>query len=345
MQNWHLLEQPEVKWLVDGLLPADGFSAIVGKPKSGKSLTIRNLIAAVITGRPFLHRKVNTDAPGRVLYVHLDRKDSPARVAEELRQLGITGQDEVSRLSFMTAEDIPWESLDARLDWLRREVASAKPHLIVIDLLPQFICAGNVNDYSEQLRGINTLQDALIKSGYKGALVAALHGRKATNPNQPFDDVLGSSAQRGSFTTLVMLTQYRAEGIYTIQSDQTEREAPWMELDETVLNRGADGTVSLGKSRYELEKETKVSKQENDVVRLWKHLIENPGSETESLIAALQMSKPYLLRLIGAAPTEIYYEGKGCKGDPKRYFAKPVGNENSDTECVGGQSDGHTTVN
>jgi hypothetical protein len=57
--DWH--DEPvetETRWLVHGLIPADGYTAIVGKPKAGKSTTIRNLIAAVIKGRDFLDRPI-----------------------------------------------------------------------------------------------------------------------------------------------------------------------------------------------------------------------------------------------------------------------------------------------
>ena len=237
MKNWHLVENIPVRWLVDGLLPADGFSAVIGKPKAGKSFFIRQLIAAVIKSQPFLDRQINIPTgTSRVLYIHLDRKDRPSRVAQELLQLGIMSDEEVSRLTFMVAEDLPViaapdkpsDSLDSRLKWLQEEVIKARPHLIVIDILQQFICASNVNDYSETLTGVNRLQDALTQVGYSGALVVTIHGRKASSSDQPFDDTLGSTALRGSFTTLVLLKQYRNECRYTIMSDQTERDERWV---------------------------------------------------------------------------------------------------------------------
>jgi ribosome biogenesis GTPase A len=92
MKSWHLVEDIPTQWLVDGLLPADGYSAVIGKPKAGKSTLIRQLIAAIVKSEPFLDRSVNIPTgTGRVLYIHLDRKDKPARVAKELRHLGITG--------------------------------------------------------------------------------------------------------------------------------------------------------------------------------------------------------------------------------------------------------------
>lgn len=50
VENWWDTPVPEVRWLVDGLIPADSSTLVVGKPKSGKSAYIRNLVAAVVKG-------------------------------------------------------------------------------------------------------------------------------------------------------------------------------------------------------------------------------------------------------------------------------------------------------
>ena len=289
------------------LLPADGFSAVIGKPKAGKSTFIRQLIAAIIKSQQFLDREVNIPRnTGRVLYVHLDRKDRPARVAEELRQLGITGQDEVTRLTLMAAEDLPEvvpgenpsNSLSNRLEWLKNEVLRATPHLIVIDLLQQFVCSSNVNDYAEALTSLNRLQDALASIKYQGALLAAIHSRKATNSEQPCDDTLGSTAFRGSFTTLVLLKQNRAEGTYTITSDQTEREDPWGEIDETELVRNPGRTLSLGRPVAQLKEDRKAAKMEADIERVLSFIADHPGSQTDEIISSLAMAKGRYLEIV-----------------------------------------------
>src|SRR5713101_3187343 len=115
MRNWYALPEEPVEWLVDGLVTTDDCAAANGKPKSGKSTGIRNLIAAVVLGGKFLHRDVTVPPEtGRVLYVHLDRKDRKHRVAKELRQLGITLYF-LSRDSLLTEKDMPKDSgFDAR---------------------------------------------------------------------------------------------------------------------------------------------------------------------------------------------------------------------------------------
>ncbi len=323
MKSWFNIPSPQTTWLVDGLIPSDGHASICGKPKAGKSTLVRNLIASVIKGRQFIGRSIDiTEGTGRVLYIHLDRKDQPWRVSAELRQLGIT-EEESSRLVFRTAQEVP-ESFTERLAWLQKEAVEHRPHLIVVDLLWQFVIANNCNDYNAVLNGINTLQDALIKSGYKGALVVTLHGRKATNPNEPFDDVLGSTGQRGSFSTNVMLTRYRKENVYTIMTDQTERDDVHGEIPETVLHRTADATLSLLRPFDHLCKEEKESKAEAALRRVLKFISETPGCEMTHIIDGLGMSKKTVLKLLRTAPELWCTTGQGEKGDPLKYFLNKV---------------------
>jgi hypothetical protein len=321
MKEWYSLKNPSVRWIVDGLLTADGHSAIVGKPKAGKSTLIRNLVVSVIKSRPFLDRQVNIPpSTGKVCYIHLDRKDRPARVVTELKELGIT-DDEAPRLHFIVAEDLPVD-IESRLQWLRREVEQFKPNLLVIDLMLQFLDVQNSNDYKQVLKAINQLQDALSEAHFEGALVAAFHSRKAVNPDCPADDVLGSTAIRGSFGTLILLSQNRNEKLYSIMSDQTDREQPWGEIDPTEIVRNPDGTMALGRSLYDLQKAEKAAKTVGDLQRLLTILNDRPGSSTEELIEALAISKTRLLSLIERGGDLIACNGEGKKGDRKLYSLK-----------------------
>jgi hypothetical protein len=320
--NWYELPIPNTAWLVDGLIPADGHAAICGKPKAGKSTFIRNLIAATIKGSTFLGRRVDIPVnTGRVLYLHLDRKDQPWRVAKELRELGVT-QTEASRLIFRTAADLPSNDFSERLEWFRNEIVAAKPNLVVVDLLWQFVVAKNSNDYNAVLDGINKLQDELTDVKYPGAFVAALHGRKATNINDPADDMLGSTGQRGSFSTNVFLTRHRNQHVYTVLTEQTVREECFGEIDETVIERNPDGTLCLGRPFRELEKAEKNVREESALRRVVDYIAGHQGCLTTELIQALGMSRKTVIKLLDEAHELLSTTGEGVKGNPLKYFIK-----------------------
>jgi hypothetical protein len=244
----------------------------------------------------------------------------------------------------MVADDLPVIapgehpsiSFDHRLDWLKSEVIKAKPHLIVMDLMQQFICTSNVNDYAETMTGINRLLDALTKIGYEGAFIAAFHGRKSTSVDQPFDDLLGSTALRGTFTTLILLKQDRGQRRYTIMSDQTEREEPWGEIEETTLICNDDGTLSLGRPTAELKQDSKDARLEADLQRVLSFISDQPGSETDVIIGSLAIAKARVLEIVCAIHDLLVVTGRGIKGDPKRYSLTSPGTSTSDPHTEAG---------
>jgi len=316
--DWYALNPPTTKWLVYGLITSDDNFAVVGKPKAGKSSLTRNLVACIIKGTPFLGRAIDTGKEaGRVLYVHLDRKDRPSKVGADFKRLGITAQD-AKRLELAVAEEIP-ASFDDRLKWLKKEAKALKPHLIVIDLLWQFVEADSSNDYNKVLRGINTLQDALTAVKYKGALLATIHGRKATNPEDPSDDILGSTGQRGSFSNILILVRYRHEGHYTIFSDQTDRDTEHGEIEETIIIRDAIGQMSLQGAYAECKKDERQVRDQSAIDRLVDFVSANEACTQDDMVDALETTKPNLRKLLANAGGRIIKSGKGSKTDPYRY--------------------------
>lgn len=315
--SWYHLKPPSNDWLVDGLLTSDGHAAICGKPKAGKSTFVRNLITSVIKSNNFIGRAIDIpNGTGRVLYIHLDRKDQPGRVAEELRQLGITEQ-ESERLVFRTAQDMPKE-FPERLQWIQEEAKKSQPHLLVIDMLWQFVVAKNNNDYNAVIEGINKLQDALLEIAFKGALVVTLHGRKAENPDDSFDDILGSTGQRGSFSTSVMLKRHRKEGIYTVESDQTHRDDLYGEIPETVLEY-VDGGLRLGETRAQRAFKEKVSREDDANSKILDFIRQHPACNTADIANGLRMAKKTVLNCLSKSSALITRTGAGEKGSPYAY--------------------------
>ena len=324
MSEWFELPEEPAEWLVRGLVTTDDCAAASGKPKSGKSTGIRNLIAAVVLGGHFLNREVCIPpGTGRVLYVHLDRKDRRHRVAKELRQLGIT-KEAASRIRLLTEQDMPKEAdFDTRCRWLASEVKSFTPHLVVIDLLLHFVrTKKGVNDYDTMIDAVAQLQDSLSDCGYKGALLVSLHARKASGEDVG-DSVLGSTGIRGSLSTLLHFHHYRKDKIYTVQSDQTVRDDAFGELDETIVNRdAATGVISLG-ARFE---DLKVQDRKDEWVlrrsKILNFIKSNAGKTADAIAAALNMSKKTVLPILEEMEkaSDVRSSGQGIKGDPRLYF-------------------------
>jgi RecA-family ATPase len=322
--DWFTMQTPEVPWLVYGLLVNDSSSAFIGKPKAGKSSAIRNLAVSIIKGQPFLDRKVYVPKEGgKVLYIHLDRKDPLEYVANELRELGIT-QEESARLHLVSALEMPKEG-DERMNWLIEQVTLLKPDLIITDLLFQFVSVDNSNDYNANLRAINALQDRLIKAGFHGHLTTAHHARKANGSIDPFDDLLGSSAIRGSFSTNVLLVHDRKSNRHTIRTDQTQRTQEFGEIEEAIIERNSvTGKMTLGSTVASLEIAEKKSRERTDAEDVLHFIEQNPNCTQDDIINGLHMSKIRLKTFLGHVGASLDKTGSGVSGDPYRYAVSPI---------------------
>jgi hypothetical protein len=153
--NWYQLPEPEITWLVEGLITSDGYAAICGKPKAGESTFIRAMIAAVIKGNDFLDRSIGVPAgTGRLLCIHLDRKDRPWRVAKELRDLDIT-EEESDRVILRTEEEMVKEPLRNVSPGYRRRSQLLNLIWLSSTLMWLFLIIKNSNEYNAVLDGIN----------------------------------------------------------------------------------------------------------------------------------------------------------------------------------------------
>ena len=315
-------EYEQQNWLINGLITSDDNLCFVGKPKSGKSTGIRNLIAAIILGGKYLSRSVNLPGRGRVLYLHLDRKDRPHQIKRELRNLGVIG--EKNQLRFLTEKDVPKKATNDQLcNWLARHAQEFNPHLIVIDLFTNFMkCKKGVADYDGMQDAITLLQDSLAETGYKGVLGISLHARKAVTDEDVFDNILVTTSIRGCMSTGLMFRLYKKQKLYTVQSDQTHRDPVLGELEEMVVNRDAIGVTSLGTRFEELKKEEKRDVFATRLNKVFKCIANNPNLTDEELEAKLEMSsKTFIpLRTSLEEAGRIAHMGEGKKGDPKRYF-------------------------
>jgi Bifunctional DNA primase/polymerase, N-terminal/AAA domain/Primase C terminal 1 (PriCT-1) len=132
-----LLNEPEehVPFLVDGRLPRAGISALVSKPKVGKSTMARNLALCVARGRPWLGFSTTQ---GPVLYLALEEKRGEVR--KHFVDMGATDEDPV----FVYCAPSPADGVTL----LREEAERKQPALIIVDPLLKMIRVKDANDYA-----------------------------------------------------------------------------------------------------------------------------------------------------------------------------------------------------
>jgi hypothetical protein len=229
-----LLAEPDVEipWVVDQLLPAGGLSAMVAKPKVGKSTLARCIALAVSRGDNVLGR---TTKQGAVLYLALE--ESKHQVKAHFKALG-AGNDSIH----VYAGRAP---TDALLE-LRGAVAEHKPVLVVIDTLFRLTRVKDANDYAQVTAALDPL---LALAREIGTHIMFLHHSPKGDPRQAIDAALGSTAIAGSVDTLMVLR--RGDRFRTIITEQREGEGfpEEMTLDFDSESRG----VALGTTRQDAD--------------------------------------------------------------------------------------------
>lgn len=222
-----------VEWILDGLLAAGGFSAMVAKPKVGKSTLARCIALGVARGESVLGR---TTAQGGVLYLALE--ESRRQVKAHFKALGATADDEVRVYTSSAPVDA--------LVQLRAAVSEHRPVLVVIDTLFRLTRVRDANDYAQVTAALDPL---LGVARELGTHVMVLHHSPKGDPRQAIDAALGSTAIAGSVDTLIALRRnHRFRSIITEQ-----REGEGFPEDVTLDFDKDSRRVSLGATRKDAD--------------------------------------------------------------------------------------------
>lgn len=296
-----LLAEPpeETAFLVDGMLPSGGFSLWGGKPKSGKSVGVRNLALAVARGEPFLDRACHQ---GVVLVLCLEEKR--AEVANHFRKMGVT--TEPLHIHTGAAPGTSKEGLAA----LENAITMYQPVLVIVDPVFKLIRVKDSSDYAELTR---ELEPVIELARNTGCHVAVAH-HLGKQIREGGDDVLGSTAIFGAVDTLVLIRR-RKDNLRVFQTIQRYG----TDLAETVVPMDDDsGLIRLGGSVVEL----KASEVRQAVLELLGKIGEGEEGFTRPQIRAELEQRA---ELVGKVITELLAEGEieqtgqGIKGDPFRY--------------------------
>lgn len=292
----HLLAQPQkpVEWVWEDRLAAGTVSAVVSKPKVGKSTFARNLCLAVSRGGEFLGLRTRGG-----LCVYLALEERVEDVTTDFRTLGASGNEPI----LVHADSTPSAGILALCELVKER----KPVLVVIDPLFRMVYVKDEKAYAETYAALGPLIDIARSTGTHILLIH--HAGKAMKADI-IDAPLGSTALGGAVSSLLVLK--RTEAYRTIQTVQ--RIPP--DMPETVLQFDLESRrLSLGGTRFEAER----SECEEAILEFLEAVGEaktepeiNDGVEGKTTL-----KRKALRELV--AKGSVTREGSGKRGDPYRY--------------------------
>ncbi len=293
-----LMAEPKEKipWLVEGRLPAGGFSLLAGRPKAGKSTLVRCLAIAVARGNPWLGFSTRQ---GAVFYLAFEEKRDEVR--SHFMALGTQPEDPIEIFFGPSPQD--------GFTRLQRTAERKLPALIIVDPLLKLVRLKDSNDYAEVS---NALEPLLTLARQTGAhLLAVHHLGKIEQPAG--GQILGSTAILAAPDTALELRRtekYRV--LSSLQRYGTDLE------EVTLLFNPTSRLVTLGYSRQGADERSAAQEILDYLVAQGAPLEERAIREAVEGRKAAQIKA--LRRLV--AEGKVVRTGEGRKRDPYQYTAR-----------------------
>lgn len=217
--------EPEVDWLVDGMLVSAGFSIIAARAKVGKSTLARNLAICVAQGRNFLSRPTSR---GRVLYMALEEQRS--EIVRDFLRMGAQREDPITVHTGAAPE--------AALRSLSEAIIAHSATLAVIDPLIKFTRLDDVNDYAKVYRALAPIVEVARSTGCH--ILALHHTNKLVQDGSSIStaSVMGSSAFTANVDTTIIMHRNN-ENVRTMFTEQRTG----IDMPPTVLGMDFDTHV------------------------------------------------------------------------------------------------------
>jgi AAA domain-containing protein len=299
-----LLSRPEIPldWVWQGHLAAGTVSAVVSKPKVGKSTFARNLCLAVARDQEYLGFHT-----GGSLCVYLALEERVEDVTADSRALGADGNESI----LIHADSTPAAGIVALVEIVKEK----KPRLVVIDPLFRMVRVRDEKAYAETYAALGPLIDLASSTGTHVLLTH--HSGKAMKIDA-IDSPLGSTAIGGAVSTLIVLK--RTDRYRTIQTVQRIGQ----DLPETVLEFNPERKrLSIGGTREEADRGDCEG-------RILEFLKEAPEPQTQAQIRAEVEGKTKIIRaaltaLVGSG--KLKKSGDGAKGKPFFYEFEDSGSQ------------------
>lgn len=294
-------------------------ACLSAKQKVGKSTLIRNLIAAVIQGTPFLGRPVKQ---GKVVYLPLE--EEAAEVYTHFRSMGVS-QDLLREFLLIPTEDVVYSftdidgrtvtSVETRIirdvQQLEAAIQSAKPVLVVIDPIVQFIKFTDMNAYDKTYADLTPLMR--LARLYTCGILFTTHEGKTDRENVGQRSI-GSTA----FPAIVSatLSMQSKGGTRTLES---EGRGGVVRFEKLVITMDATSGIVSAAGSYEEMQTTSFCGAIMEIVNGFTEPFTR-DTLMES-VEGRQQTKFAAWKELVTSGRIVHVSGVGKKGDPKLYIS------------------------
>lgn len=181
------------EFLIDSLLNRGDSAFLVGSPKSGKSLLVKQMICSLTSGHPFLD-KFEISRPSTVLYVQLEGE--PQETKDRFEKMSKKVDMDSSKLTMFYSDPMRLESEEGLNDFYKDvDIAGDSFDCIIVDGL-YLSFTGSLSDDECVRKMLGNLRR--IKNKYNSTMIVVHHTHK-TRFNQDGDLIIeGDEAIFGS---------------------------------------------------------------------------------------------------------------------------------------------------
>ena len=203
---------PEIKWVVDDLLP-EGLTILAGAPKIGKSFFCLNLALAVSQAGTFLSG-YKVSKPKSVLYFALD--NDPQRLIQS--RLKMIQPDVSLPDNIQLCRHVPIQMSDDGLDTWRETIESHKAELVIVDTLHHVLPQINPSQaYPRDTSILLPIKKMVHRLGISMILVTYTDkGIDTKNPFKSIQDNIQTTCD-----TIMMLTISKGDKVLHIHGRET----------------------------------------------------------------------------------------------------------------------------
>ena len=296
---------PEPEWLWDGLLPVNGCSLIVSKPKVGKSVMCINLAVHVSQGWTFLGRSTKR---GNVLYVALEENQRDVKHYLSVLKGYNEGLPNIHWF-FGTA---PKDALEQIAGFIRE----LDLKLVIIDIFQKFFRPKETDNYAEIT---NLLEPVTTLARESNCHISLTHHSRKGLETDIGETVLGSTGFLGAVDVLLHLRKDGEKRGYRVLNS-VQRSGYGTDFENAILAIAEDDKINL-ELQGDLVEKLRLQ-VEGEIFTLLKDDAGRDISMSQNdIVCQLSHTKQLVIRCLNRLYEQgrVFRIGKGVKGDPRIY--------------------------